>query len=128
MRLRATRKLWVPEQARDDGMVIVTDTANGIIASNNPNLCARRRHPCHTPRAGIAKLDAACVGGSQRLACALADHVSLVLGSEHVKRQLVGPGHRQWRDRRPCCHQRGAGSGLWRSLCRKAKSLASMMW
>ena len=31
------RKLWVPEQARDDGMVIVTDTAGGIIASNNPN-------------------------------------------------------------------------------------------
>ena len=36
----------------------------------------------------IAKLDAAGLGGGQRMACALADHVSLVLGSggEYVKR------------------------------------------
>jgi hypothetical protein len=43
----------------------------------------------------IAKLDAACLGGGQGMACALADHVSLGLGSggEHVKRQPVGPRH-----------------------------------
>jgi hypothetical protein len=29
----------------------------------------------------IAKLDATCLGGGQRLACALADHVPLMLGS-----------------------------------------------
>ena len=42
----------------------------------------------------IAELDATGFGGGQRMACALADHVSLVLGSsgEHVKRQPVGPG------------------------------------
>jgi hypothetical protein len=40
----------------------------------------------------IAKLDAACLGASQRMACALANHVSLVLGGgEHEKRQPVSP-------------------------------------
>ena len=36
----------------------------------------------------IAELDAALLGGGQGKACALADHVSLVLGSggKHVKR------------------------------------------
>src|SRR5262249_1757130 len=43
----------------------------------------------------IAELDATGFGGGQRMACALADHVSLMLGSsgKHVKRQPVGPGH-----------------------------------
>ena len=43
----------------------------------------------------IAELDATGFGGGQRMACAFADHVSLVLGSsgEHVKRQPVAPRH-----------------------------------
>ena len=54
-----------------------------------------RLRPIDLGLLGIAKLDAACLGGSQRLACALADHVSLVLGSgsEHVKRQPAGSRH-----------------------------------
>jgi hypothetical protein len=61
---------------------------------------ARRLRPLGRLRAidlglpRIAKLDAACLGGGQRMACALANHVSFVLGGgEHVKRQPVGPRH-----------------------------------
>src|SRR5262245_11899512 len=43
----------------------------------------------------IAELDATGFGGGQRMACALADHLSLVLGSsgENVKRHSVWSGH-----------------------------------
>jgi hypothetical protein len=42
----------------------------------------------------IAELDAARLGGGQGMACALADHMSLVLGSggEHVKVNRLAPG------------------------------------
>jgi hypothetical protein len=39
----------------------------------------------------LAKLGAACLGGGKGMACALVDHMSLVLGGsgEHVKCQPV---------------------------------------
>jgi hypothetical protein len=44
---------------------------------------------------GLPILDAARLGGRRRLACALADHISLVLGSggEHIKRQMIRAWH-----------------------------------
>ena len=40
-----------------------------------------RLHPIDLGLLWIAKFDAAGLGGGQRMACALADHVSLMLGS-----------------------------------------------
>ena len=44
-----------------------------------------RLHPIDLGLLWIAKFDAAGLGGGQRMACALADHVSLMLssGGEH---------------------------------------------
>jgi hypothetical protein len=42
----------------------------------------------------IAELDAARLGGGQGIACALADHMSLVLGGgEYMKRQTIRAWH-----------------------------------
>ena len=43
----------------------------------------------------IAELDASRVGGGKGMACALADHMSLVLcsGGEHMKRQTIRAWH-----------------------------------
>ena len=66
----------------------------------------RPRSPIDLGLLRIAELDAPCLRGGKCMACALADHVALVLGSggEHVKDRPVGPpACRQWRDRSPCC-------------------------